>query len=574
MGEYLPQQSYFTIPNLSASFAAPDMPLGERSLFEVGNLGAAPFVYAYRSETFSDVYAGDRMLSFFDDWYFRVHFFPLQLSFGTFAQQITRSVTIWNAYPYDRQLLSVDLVDSEASGVLFSAPLLPFTFKPLAIAPASFTALQRGPDAISEVGTLNFAAIGDRDLAITGFRIQPPDSHLWPFKPNWSTPWSATYEWKTDIISSRNGTEQRRATRVAPRRSLSFANVVRPEAQIEFKRMISRRSKGTFAVADPTTHVLVSVPVSNQDSAILTAVPWWVAPDKYVVFEYGEQRVRRQVKEVDGPNVTFWLTDGLSWPAGTRVYPGLVCELPDEFSTTRRSQRVSSYNVTFEVVPGSSPLESLGTPFELFDGREVLPFRHNWTENQTLVFLRPSELVGFPYGVQDRFYPAPTPRFRVQLTTSFKSSAEAATLRQFATRMRGRQGEFYMSLGTDDLVPHLDLLPNVDTQYLRTEGSADFLAYRENETARAIEVVLFDGTVLRRVIDSVEYVDDMQGESTQFNLRGQWPYTILLADIQKVSFLHVWRLSSDTYDESWDTSSVCRVQINFETLKREEAEPA
>lgn len=50
-------------------------------------------------------------------------------------------------------------------------------------------------------------------------------SILYPFVPNWSAPVEMTYEFKTDIIKSRNGYEQRAAMRSLPRITLAFESL-------------------------------------------------------------------------------------------------------------------------------------------------------------------------------------------------------------------------------------------------------------------------------------------------------------------------------------------------------------
>lgn len=572
MAQKFEPQQFFTVIGLSASVGPTVLPLGPRGLYAVAPWSSFDWNFVFESEDLEVAYGGARMQLFFDDWYFRIHFLPATLAFGTFSSQTVRSVNAWNAYPLEQNLSGVSLVDSEDSGIYYTAPETPYTFGPFEVRPVTFTALQRGQDAISEIATFSFDTIGDRDLIITGFRLPPPESFLWPFKHNWSRAWAVEREWRTDIITSRDGTEQRRAVRSYPRRRHALSSVVKPSQLRDFRKLIARRTKNTFVLPDYTTRTQLTAPANNSVTAFVASAPFWFDVDKYVVFEHGEQRLQRLIRSVSGTEITFWEADGLTWPEGTRVYPGLVCELADENRVNMLTSEVGTIPVTFEVVPGSEPIEPFGAPTEVFDGREVRSFRHNWNSNQDTAFLRPSELVDFGYGVRSRFFPQKLPKHRMQVQMTLRSEELAADLRKFVGRMRGRQGEFYFTPGENDLTAQLDLLPNVDTQYLRTPGSEDFLAYREDPSKRAIEVELTDGTILRRVIESIEFVDDMLGASTQFNLRGQWPTTILVEQIRRISFMALYRLSSDVYEERWDTNGVCRVQLQIETITKEEAD--
>jgi hypothetical protein len=49
--------------------------------------------------------------------------------------------------------------------------------------------------------------------------LTPAAARLWPYAPDWSRSFDVTRSYKTDIFTSRDGTEQRRAIRDAPRLS-------------------------------------------------------------------------------------------------------------------------------------------------------------------------------------------------------------------------------------------------------------------------------------------------------------------------------------------------------------------
>ena len=572
MGEKLSPQLYFETPGNSTSLGPPEPPLGARGLALYDEVGDHPSTFVFRSESLETAHSGDLMRLFYQDWYFRVHFIPTFLNFGTFSQQTIAGVGTWSAFPTAQNLTTVTLQDPDTFGVTYASPTLPVAFAGFQVRTIFFTASNRGADIINDIAEFDFEGIGLRNLQVTGLRVQPPPSVLWPYKPNWNAPLAVTREWRTDIISSRNGREQRRSLRTMPRRRVSFENVVRPSELLAFQDLTRFRARGTFILPDYTRNTTTVDPVSDSLTAEFESIPFWVFPDAYVVFERGTQRLQRLVRSVAGNVVTFWESDGLEWPAGTRVYPGLITELEDELSARRILPELHTLATVLNVVPGQEVIESFGTAAEIIDGREVFSMRANWRDPRTVVFARPSELLDFGYGVNTRTYPQPTPKERITLSFTFKSQDDALALHQFVGRMRGRQGAFYMRSGQNDLTIAQDLELGPDFKFFRTLGADDLLRLRTDLSRRAVEITLTSGEKIVQIIESLEFVEEEDIGYTQFNVRDEWAYEVDLAEIESVSWLVTWRLSSDTYDERWSTQQVCEAQLTIETIPREDAD--
>ena len=571
MGELQAPVIYFTTPGLSSSYGPGAAPVGTRGLRESANPESGPWVFVFRSEALETAWAGARKALFFDDWYFRVHLIPGALALGSFSEATTQNFTIWNTHLTDVNLTAATWGAGDQE-LTFNASI-PLTFGPLRPIIASVTAAANGSEAISDTLSLDFDTSEVRSLGVTGLRVTPPEAILWPYMPNWSQPIKVDHEFKTDILVSRNGTEtNRRAVRQTPRKKVSMSNVVRPDQLRDFRRMISQSHRGTFIVPDWTRRTATVGAVSNSLTIDLDNAADWVVADQWLVLRSGEQVVQRQIKSVDVNEVTFWTLDDLDWPEGTSVYPGLVCELEDDVNVKRVTSSKNLLSTVFQVVPGSEAEADYGAAQTIWDGRELFMFRPNWATSQSVVLGRPSELVDYMYGVRDRFTPNAVPQYRVTQAFVGRDASEAESLRRFYGRMRGQQGEFFMPTYENDLTPHLDLDPDPAKAVLRTEGPEDFVAFSENAARRSLLVILTDGTKLFRVVSSVEYVDDVDGQSTQFNLTEPWPQDIPVEDIEQVCWVPLWRLSSDLLSETWLTNSVVQVQLTMQTQQYQPSE--
>lgn len=568
---FLPTLTYGTTPGITESFDSPEPPIGPRSLFYVEGFGYGGREDVFESDPgFGTSGAGFRLLTFFDDWYFRVHLVPSIVDFGSFSEETTKNMLVWNAWPTGINLTSTEFVTGTFE-ITYTGGANPVHYSGLQARTIGFVAARNGPEQITESFLFGFDTGEELNLGLIGLRVFPPEAILWDFMPNWASPFRISYSHKTDIITSRNGREQRRRLRNMPRKSLEFDAVVPPSRLREFRKLISRGRMGTYLMPELTRSVLTTIEVTNSLTITVASIPQYVVPDAFVVLRNRKQIEKRQVKAIVGNEIEFWTLDGKTWPVGTKVHPGLVVEVPDASTTTRLTSTVNTMRVALEVVPGSEPPETPPAATEFFDGRELFNFRPNWAQSQQAVLVRPSELLDFEMGVRTRSFPDETPSYRLTQTFVRKNQDAFETIKAFFDRQAGRQGEFYLPTWEDDLTAAVRLEPDAEHQWLRTTGTSDILAWGDDDTKRAIMVLLHDGTQIFRVVTDIEFVIDEDADNaefTQLNLRDPWPETIELNQIAKISWVPLWRLSSDDLTVEWLTDGVCQIALTMETLER------
>src|SRR5690606_33643845 len=83
------------------------------------------------------------------------------------------------------------------------------------------------------------------ELHVTGTRAE-----LWVLPPNWSQRYEESYEFLTDIFTSRSGKEQRRALRNTPRKSVSFQAMAYDNELRWFNRMMAGHQANSFLLPD------------------------------------------------------------------------------------------------------------------------------------------------------------------------------------------------------------------------------------------------------------------------------------------------------------------------------------
>ena len=154
----------------------------------------------------------------FNDWYFRIHILPNNLELGNVVSNEVFSIGVWNAWIATSQTLN-SITPFDASGTtLTGQPTPPLVYTPNQQLDYVLTIAPLGPPTVDATYTFTFADGESVVLSMFGQRIT-----AWALTPDWSTPVEEKLGWKTDRLRGWDGTEQRRALRIAPRRNVKFA---------------------------------------------------------------------------------------------------------------------------------------------------------------------------------------------------------------------------------------------------------------------------------------------------------------------------------------------------------------
>lgn len=210
-GEINPYISTDLNENTAVTFA----PLNYKTSVDGINLSGAYSTYRIASANRQQI-VGDEQKNFFYDYYFRVHLSPLTLNLKTVASSQTRQFYVWNAWPYSNANLA-DIVLSNQTGVEITGQSAPYVMPPLKELSYSVTVGISGPPNINATVLFDFSNVADPSpILITGLRATK-------FEIMPEVPVTEVWEWLTDFILAKDGSEQRIALRgQVPRIESSF----------------------------------------------------------------------------------------------------------------------------------------------------------------------------------------------------------------------------------------------------------------------------------------------------------------------------------------------------------------
>jgi hypothetical protein len=370
---------------------------------------------------------------------------------------------------------------------------------------------------------------------------------LWPFPPNRADKaFVIERSYRTDIIVSRSGREQRRALRGVPRKAVEYVTTQSEACWLAFHRAMVRDQRRGLVIAERPRFVrLPSGMASLADSVDFDALPAWIVEGALLVLMAPGRQELRTVAAIDGTLVTFAETSSGAWPAGTRVHPGLVGHLAAALATSAPAPRrkVVDVAVRFEVDPGSEVAEAEGEAEITFQGREVFLVRPDRWRRLDISHEVVREAVDYGRGRTALFHPVGWTSAVRQAVYTACDFARAEALRQLFQRVRGSRGELYMPTFGRDLP--LKQAAGQGTSQLRVLGTAVAAIYAEDPVHRAVAARLPDGSWQ---LNNVTAIAEDEGDSV-LTVGSAWPVEIPAASV--VSWMPAWRFASDILTASW-----------------------
>lgn len=391
---------------------------------------------------------------------------------------------------------------------------------------------------------------------------------FWPLVPNWSSPVRETLEFLTEVFTSRNGKEQRRALRTTPRRTLEYESLIAGERLPALERLLVRNQVGTFQAADVTRGVLTTsaFPVSATSLQVDSA-PEWLTAGAAVVLSRGMDARLLTVSSVTDLSVTFTGPADLAFGRGSRLSPAIEGRIAANFPTTRVTDELATSRVTFAPLPATAEVDEGSIDFaSVFDDREVFMLRPNWVRSPDITFVQETEVVDYGRGRTQVFAPIEFTGRLHEAEYLLRSGEAVSNLKQFFARMKGRRGEFWHSTWTHDLPPLEDLAADDDT--LTVAGSEVYDTFAGDIVHVALMVHTDVGAVPMRRIASITLV----GGNSVVTLTEPWGYDIPTSAIRTVSWLLLTRFASDTLTIEWLSDSLARAIVATRSLEIGEAE--
>jgi hypothetical protein len=491
-------------------------------------------------------YTGHLAYSIEDDFYNRILVEPIFIDFGSILGTQSFEIDVFNAYLVDSVLSDIVETNFRTGLTLDAEATLPTTYGALEECTYTIEAVLAGPPQIDATITLDWLSpITDIDIGIIGTRIV-----LLPV--TYRHKMRETMLWKTDVLNSYNGTEQRVKVRRNPRHRLAIKAYLDKDERHRVENLMygwrqrewaipmwheARNVDGVVAQDDLT----INVDTQYGDFRVDYLAVLWENPRKFDVFQI-ESLTTSSITLPRGVNDNYGLNaivmpvrtarmvkDPIRYTTGYDAVLETILEVTDNTSYPADPSAIQ-YNGedTFFMEPLQTGAD--GSPDSYHYDMVVL-------DNQS--------------GLVNQYAPWDNIRIKRQFELIVEGLQDIWEMRQWLDRRAGKLVPFYMPtyennfkiLNTGTVVDSLEVLEE------------DFTT--QSSTRTTIVIKKTDGTyIFRTIIDSV--LNEVSGN---VDLTLDTALNFDASEIDEINFIGLKRLDSDQIDFDWLANNVVSVTI-------------
>lgn len=516
--------------------------------------GVGPLIPHYPVSATPRILSSTLAVSYYDDFYNRVHVTPRTLDIGNLLSVQTREVSVWNAWLTDQALSAI--TESATDGLTESGIVAPTTFAPLEERAYLVTVDTQGPATIDAEYTFVFPTESPL-LAVTGRRVV-----VFGHAPNWARPVVEKLNWLTDVLLSHGGVEQRIGLRDAPRRALAYelATLTRHQTNLLETMLLGWQSRlwavpvwtdaQNLAADLAAGSLAIPCETSGYEFAADSLALLWAAHDHHEAVE---------IDAVGASSLTLKTATLADWPAGTRLYPIRLGRLPARQKFVRETGHhlTGSVEFAFDDNVAIAPADT----GDIYDGYRVYAGRTNWADPTEVEFVRQLDELDYETGqawVDDLSGLAALLKSWHWL---FKTRAEIVAFRGWLAARAGRRVPFWSISQAVDMEVVAAIGASDTAIHIRNIGYQRFLDGRADR--RHICIRTTSGTLYYRRITASTEVDASEEELAIDSALG-----VLLnpADIESVRFMHLTRLETDAIEIEWHHLGVAEASTMLRSL--------
>lgn len=389
---------------------------------------------------------------------------------------------------------------------------------------------------------------------------------LFDFKPNWQNPVREVFNWKTDIIISQRGQEQRRALRALPRQAFAYDVLQNGRDAFDLENRLYGAPTQNWALPVWTdTGTLTANASADALEFFINTVGLGFKLGGYILI-YASPAKYEFARITSIANNKIQITEGLfySWQAGATVYPLTFAKIAQNPSQSFFTSNVLSGSLNFNVLPfdtyNNLPDIAASTNYL---GYEVLEYtnsqHHNWLDDvaqdiNTSATFADNELVTPVTYIFSKHSKTVT-NYRWFLN----GRANITFFRAFIKRRMGMLNPFWFTRQIDDF--ELANSAGASSNIITVKGTSFALWLGTGKGRDHIAIRLANQTIYKRIT-----AFNVDGSNTQLVLDGTLGADIAPNTVVKFSQLIFCRLASDQVTLDWFSTDFAEAVTFFESI--------
>lgn len=388
---------------------------------------------------------------------------------------------------------------------------------------------------------------------------------MFNFEPDWTDGITETLSWKTDILQSTTGAEQRISRRLTPRRTFEFSLLLNGQERAEFENTLFYYGAKTWLL--PIYNDVLMLNENAQAGGFELRFDSKNSSLKsndalYIVASYDDTAFSETVtiNSIKADCVVLGAPLTHSYNKGVRVFQVKKAVLTDPPSITRINASLYSVQVRFRICD-DSPFNDDVSKLNYYRGFPALALSPSWTDPLTSQYDRLITELDNETGIPYRLDTALRPFYLHSFNYDAIGRKEQNELRTLFYYLRGRQRVIWTQSNNSDLTVKSNI-----TNGVFTIAKIGLSEYGIGAGRRDVAVALRSGQMIYARITQVASLNDgLERIALDFGLNAK------KSDVLTISFLTLSRLDAD--DVAWhhltDSDGLASVSINFKGVRDE-----
>jgi len=494
-------------------------------------------------QTHNGLLTGSLALNFYN----RLWLSDTFIDFGNVVSELQTPVSLWNAYFTPRQLVSITAQDTE--GIVLNGQAAPSSLPALAEIIWTLSASISGPPVID--GAFIFQVSGNVPLMlqVIGQRII-----AFAFAPNWQRGITESLEWQTEILSSEQGHEQRRALRETPRRSVQADFLIEGTERRRFESALNEWGARTWALPVWTDALYLDADLP-AGSDLIPCQPYGfenlaLLRQSSTLFEVIEiKQVETNALQLKRPTVN-------DWPAGTQLLPLRRVMLSKPPAIKRKTDRLWQMEANFLQNEAQRFNSSHNLP--LYRGLPVLEVPPEESDDLTLAFERITKLLDNQTAHPVLIDHGKRAFYAVSHGFLAASREERRALLSIFYALNGKQKPLWLPTFADDM----SLAEPVGANAFQMD--IEPIDYARFFRSRSIRIELTNGTKIYRDIQSATLINET---TERLSLSALFGIGFDPSQVKRISWLNLVRQDSDVIRLNHLTDSVMQCKTVFKEVR-------
>jgi len=379
-------------------------------------------------------------------------------------------------------------------------------------------------------------------------------------RPNWGNPVGVEYSFRTDIFTSRDGSEVRAATRQRARIALSFTTALTRPGMARHQQDMAFKQHVLWAVRAEWAWVRLSAELLAGGSIIdVPEITDWMVVGQEIIIETDTNEDLFTISAVNTDTLEITLSDNTTrdYPVGTKVYLAYLSRIAASSNFTAPTSRVWTGAVRYDVNPGEGAAITAVPPNFTFGFSNMFLKRPNWRDSPRISFDQVRDVFDPDFGLIDVFAPQAADTVSMDYNYTGLSKSQSDELVAFFHAMKGRRTSFWVPLWFDDIQPSDEQIGGADT--IKIAGEDFRNAYDGHLVFRSVIAFYDDCTYQANTISGIGGTTD-----SEVTFENDWSQEI--NSRTKMYWLVKARFQSDTLDVQWLTNEAAEVTYSLRSL--------